>query len=182
MSLSTHFLILSLLLLDCNFILREPSVSQRCFIEIVKSLQSTPSPELNPPKFIFIFSKEAAEFNANILASANYNLDTIIRTQHPSQISYGSEFRTSHQLQELLLHHSFWPRLKEILDNGATFPLDEISLSDHTTDLFFHMKRGNHKSASDNQQVLLEIIKEDVARGFALPLPVETLCYLPNAS
>jgi hypothetical protein len=30
--------------------------------------------------------------------------------------------------------------------------------------------------------VLLEIIKEDIARGFALPLPVETLRYLPNAS
>jgi hypothetical protein len=34
----------------------------------------------------------------------------------------------------------------------------------------------------DHHQVLLEIIKEDVERGFALPLPVETLQHIPHAS
>jgi hypothetical protein len=152
------------------------------FIELIKLLHSTPSPDLNPPKFIFNFTEEAAEFNARILASAHYDLDKIIRAQHPSQISYGAEFRLSDQLEELLAHHPFWPRLKEILDNGATFPLDEILSSDRAMDLSFHKNRGNHKSASDNHQILLDIIKEDVERGFALPLPINSLQYLPNAS
>jgi hypothetical protein len=169
-------------LVDYNTIPKDSTLSQRRFIELVKHLHSTPSPELNPPKFIFIFTKEAAEFNAKILASANYHLDKIIRAQHPSQILYGAEFWPSDQLEELLVHHPFWPRLKEILDNGSTFPLDEIPSSDRATDLSFHEKRGNHKSASDNHQILLKIIKEDVKRGFALPLPINPLQYLPNAS
>jgi hypothetical protein len=148
----------------------------------VKSLHSLPSPTLNPPKFIFQLTREAAAYNANILALSNFNLDKIIREQHPSQISYGSEFRPSEQLQELLGNHPLWQSLKIVLDNGATFPLEEISSSDHAIDISFHAKRGNHKSALDNHQVLMDIIKEDVESSFALPLPIETLHFKPNAS
>jgi len=48
--------------------------------------------------------------------------------------------------------------------------------------LNFHSRRGNHKSAMDYHQILLEIIKEDVERGFALPLPTSILHCIPKAS
>jgi hypothetical protein len=178
----SHNIFVCFHLLEYRHTSKDSTLSQRRFIELIKLLHLTPSPDLNPPKFIFTFTKEAAEFNASVLASANFDLDKIIRGQHPSQISYGAEFRASDQLQELLVHHPFWPRLKEILDNGATFPLDKIPSSDRATDLSFHTKRGNHKSASENHQVLLDITKEDDERGFALPLPVDTLKFIPNAS
>jgi len=73
---------------------RESPISQLKFVEIIKDLQATPSPMLNPPLFIFNLSEEAAAYNAEILAAHNFDLDQIIKTQHPSQISYGSEFHS----------------------------------------------------------------------------------------
>jgi hypothetical protein len=104
-----------------------------------------------------------------VVADHHFNLDTIIRNGHPSQISYGS-------------NHPLWHHLKEILDNGATFTLDDILDSDRLSDLIFHSNRGNHKSASKHHKALQEIIRDDVERGFALPLPVTALHFLPKAS
>lgn len=137
---------------------------------------------MNPPLFIFKFSDAAASHNAKVLADHDFNLDKIIRHQHPSQISYGSEFRPSAHLEDLLSQHPLWRRLKEILDQGATFSLDEISDFERHKDLVFHSNIGNHKSASKHHQVLREIIKDDVERGFALPLPITALHFLRKAS
>jgi hypothetical protein len=63
---------------------------------------------MNPPLFIFKFSEEAASHNAKILADHGFDLDSIIKSQHPSQISYGSEFHHSYQLEELLADHPLW--------------------------------------------------------------------------
>jgi hypothetical protein len=161
---------------------RGPVTSQLQFVELIKKLQETPSPSLNPPLFLFYLSEEAAAYNAKILADHYFNLDQVIRKQHPSQISYGSEFRSVDQLRDLLHLHPLWPRLREILENGATFPLAEIPDAERLIDLNFHFKRGNHKSATDHHQVLLDLIKEDVERGFALPLPMSILHCIPNAS
>jgi hypothetical protein len=138
--------------------------------------------KMNPPLFIFKFSDAAASHNAKVLADHDFNLDKIIRHQHPSQISYGSEFRPSAHLEDLLSQHPLWRRLKEILDQGATFSLDEISDFERHKDLVFHSNIGNHKSASKHHQVLREIIKDDVERGFALPLPITALHFLRKAS
>jgi hypothetical protein len=109
-------------------------------------------------------------------------LDQIIHQQHPSQISYGSEFPPAHQLEELLSHHPFWHRLKEILTKGATFPLKEIEDSKRIKDLTFHANRGNHKFAKTFDSILCKLITHDIERGFALPLPVTALHFLPKAS
>lgn len=127
---------------------------QMQFLEIVKNLQATPSSKLNPPKFIFKLNKEAAEFNANILSGYGFNLREVIKDQHPSQISFGSEFRSPNLLQELLCHHPLWERLRTILVEGAHFPLREIPDSDRLIDLNYHVDRGNHKSATVHSEVL----------------------------
>lgn len=66
--------------------------------------------------------------------------------------------------------------------NGASFPLDDISPTDREQDLIFHANRGNHQSAVKNAAILKSIIQEDVQRGFALPLPITALHFIPNAS
>jgi len=140
-----------------------------------------PTP-LNPPLFIFQLSQEAATYNADILARKNFDLKQVILAQHPSQISFGSEFNPTSVLQQLLSHHPLWDKLKDILDNGASFPLEDISDADRRADLEFHSNRGNHKSAQVHQEVLAELISEDVSRSFALPLPISVLHLLPGAS
>jgi hypothetical protein len=173
-----------LLLLHCaaeaNLVAADQSKIR--FIAAIQRIFESSSPALNPPLFIFNLSQEAAEYNAAILSTHDFDLDKIIKNQHPSQISYGSEFRQVSQLQDLLSDHPLWPRLREILEHGATFPLEEISEVDRTTDLNFHSKRGNHKSALDYHEMVLEIIKEDVERGFALPLPISSLQSIRHAS
>jgi hypothetical protein len=109
-----------------------------------------------------------ADYNAKILAENNFDMNKIIEVQHPSQISYGSQFSLLIQLEELLSHH-------EILSNGASFPLDDISDQDRLMDLNFHANHGNHKSAFFHKQIFQDIIKEDVEQGFALALPVTAL-------
>jgi len=117
--------------------------------------------------------------NAKILEDFNYDLAKIICLQHPSQISYGSEFRPPSVLEELLSNHPFWLRLKDILDNGAAFPLDPISTEDR---LKVHKEQENHRSLSKFSTFIDPVISEDIERGFALPLPIDVMDNLPNSA
>ncbi len=96
---------------------------------------------MNPLSFIFKRCQLAAAHNAKILPDANFDLDTVSRNQHPSQLSYGSEFRLSEALEELLSDHPLWDCLKNILENGATFPLQPISDIDCQSDIVYHKER-----------------------------------------
>jgi hypothetical protein len=141
----------------------------------VKNLLSEDDCKFNPPPFIFKRCPLAAVHNAQILQRFDYDLDRIICKQHPSQISYGLEFRSSLALDPLLKDHPLWDHLKSILDNGALFPLEKISDEDRSKDLKFHLERGNHKSLSKYLTFIEPIITEDVEKGFALPLPLEII-------
>lgn len=165
-----------------NHFLETLTIPQSRFMDIIKIIHATASPKLNPPSFIFKLCNQAASHNAKVLAEHDFDLDRIIQKLHPSQISYGSEFRDPELLEELLCHYPFWPRLRNILVKGALLPLDDISDSDREKDLIFHSNRGNHKSANKNVEMIREISAEDVARGFSLPLPIPSLHFLPNAS
>ena len=97
-------------------------------------------------------------------------------------VSFGSEFREPSELEALLFKLPNWPALRDILENGAFFPLKPISNQDRKIDLEFHASRGNHKSAEKYQNALDDIINNDIHRGFALPLLIDILFDLPGAS
>jgi hypothetical protein len=132
--------------------------------------------------FIFEFSREAAIHNAIVLEQFNYDIAKAINAQSSSQVMFGSEFRSTTDLEPLLSDHPHWTKLKKILLKGATFPLQQISSDQRKMDLIFHKERGNHKSAEKNNSVLSKLIQDDITRGFALPLPIEILKLIPNAS
>lgn len=106
----------------------------------------------------------------------------MILQQHPSKISYGSEFQSSNSLGKLLQDHPLWSRLKQILDEGAIFPLQDINPKTCLLDLEFRLERGNHKSLEKYSELIDPLILEDIDRGFALPLPLEILPKLSGAS
>ena len=134
------------------------------------------------PLFIFERNAQAAQHNAAILRSYNFDLQTAILDQSPSQISFGSEFRKSFDLEELLRDHPLWQKLKEIIDNGASFPLSTIDDITRRDDIDFFIKRGNHKSTMKYQDAMDKAITEDITRGFVLPLPLDIITSIPNAS
>jgi hypothetical protein len=81
-----------------------------------------------------------------------------------------------------LRDHPLWQRLKDILDNGASFPLDPITNEEQSIDLAFHRDRGNHKSLSNFASFIDPVIVKDIERGFTLPLPIELLDRIKRAS
>jgi hypothetical protein len=85
-------------------------------------------------------------------------------------------------LEKLLSDHPFWTCLKDILDNGATFPLHPISDDIRHLDISYHKDHRNHRSLSKFLPFIDPIISEDIDRGFALPLLLDTLRNLPNTS
>jgi hypothetical protein len=137
---------------------------------------------MRPPLFRFDRLEEAAIHNATVLRLHKFDLNAVITSNYPSQLSYGSEFRPSSDLEELLQHHPHWPHLRRILDEGATFPLLPISHEERLMDLKFHLKRGNLKSTIKYKAEMESSITEDVVRGFSLPLPTDVLFDIPNAS
>jgi hypothetical protein len=157
-------------------------LSQADFMRALKSVLDSDSPQLNPPLFIFKRCHLAAAHNASVLQAFDFDLNRVILNQHPSQISYGSEFHPSCVLERLLIDHPLWPRLKRILDEGASFPLQDISEPIRQIDLKFHLDRGNHKSLSKYSEFITPVITEDIERGFALPLPLDVPHRLKGAS
>jgi hypothetical protein len=145
---------------------------------------STTSINIKKNRTIFSFhhSEEAKIQNTKILRRYNFDITLAIRDQPNSMVSFGSEFQDPEDLEPLLHQHPNWSALKEILINGISFPLRPISSKDRKLDLEFHAARGNHKSAVKHQAALEKIIKNDITKGYTLPLLKEALFDIPNAS
>ena len=74
-----------------------------------------------------------------------------------------------------------WKNVKDILRDGATFPLEEISDANHQIDIAFMLECGNHKSAHEHHETMKTLIEEDVIHDFSLPLTVECTMKIPQA-
>jgi ADP-dependent phosphofructokinase/glucokinase len=57
------------------------------------------------PPFIFNYSNEALQHNANILLKYNIDIDAAIQAHQNAIISYGSEFKHPDQLMERIQDH-----------------------------------------------------------------------------
>jgi hypothetical protein len=125
---------------------------------------------------------EARHQNSKILQYFNYNLEEAILAQRSSQVMFGSEFKHPDLLCELLQDHPNWEKFKGILLHGAVFPLAPIPEDERSSDLEFHLSRGNHKSAIKHDNILDELISSDIRHGFALPLLIYVLPFIKNAS
>ncbi len=84
--------------------------------------------------------------------------------------------------EALLKDHPLWNQLNNVLTIGAFFPLWDISASTRKDDINFHLKRGNLKSATTYHNIFDLLIKEDVERGFAIPLPLDIIELIPSGS
>jgi hypothetical protein len=163
----------------------EPPLTPEAFIAAIKSVldpSNNTYSRTEEPLFCFDMTPEAAEKNATLLASYDYDIEAAIAAQSHSPVGYGSEFRQASTLEPLLSRHPLWPQLKDILNHGVEFPLMPISRMDRQLDLDFHQQRGNHKSAKVHSDIVRDNLTEDVNHGFALPLPMRCLSEIKDAS
>ena len=74
--------------------------------------------------------------NVDLLKKENYDLEKCIKSQGSTILKYGSEFRSTRKLRNLLEHHEDWQEIKQILDKGCDYklgpdPEEETRLSDY---------------------------------------------------
>ena len=105
---------------------------------------------MKKPEFKFHMTSSAAQHNWTVLKKYDLDLKTALNAQKHTQLYYGSEFRPPEILEPLLKHHPLWPRLSDQLNNGAFFPLNELSEEERIQDLNEALEFGNHKGADDN--------------------------------
>ena len=96
-------------------------------------------------KWTFQRTKTAATSNTKLLKSYGFDVKRAIQTDKNTSLSYGSEFRSANDLQPLLRHHTNWPAIKELIQNGVSYPLEDISEYDRIRDIEYMLRQGNHK-------------------------------------
>ena len=123
--------------------------------------------KLHPPKLRFDVSKEAAEFNINLLNKWDFNLEHLLNNPHaPSITTYGSEFKAPEQLRPLLQHHPRWNAFKTLLKSGSKWDLEEIGETERVMDSLSAASRGNHKSAGKNVEFLNTAMIKEIQKGW----------------
>jgi hypothetical protein len=96
------------------------------------------------PSFQFDLSVSAAKHNYNVMRDHNFSLDDAIGSQANTPLRFGSEFKPLHLLKRILQHHPLWEFTSRYLQDGASYPLREISSEDRDRDLASALSRGNH--------------------------------------
>ena len=147
---------------------------------VVRRPPSPPPVKTHPVAFRFEWSDNAARHNIAFLRQFRLDLAATIAAQPFSTITPGSEFRPATLLAPFLSRHPLWSRFRERITLGAEFPLTPIADTDRQTDLQAILSRGNHKSARGHETKLAVMLKEEVSRGWQLPLPKEAALELPE--
>ena len=129
------------------------------------------------PTVKFSCHKESLEHNTAILENCDWNLETFFDLQKDTTIDHGSEFRPIHQLKRVVGRHPNFPFLKAMLEEGFQYFLSrELSEEERMQEFEAQFARGNHKSASqDNEAAAQSLMENDVKYGFALPIQAEKL-------
>jgi hypothetical protein len=145
---------------------------------------ATPTPPLQLSGFRFERSQDAATHNTLLLQSHNFDTNAATQSTPNTVLTYGSEFKPSHLLAPLLQRHHHWPKIKNIIDNGMSYPLRDISEQDRIADIKFMLDRGNHKSAqlSTGAKALSKAFDKEVKYQWAIPLQPHCIKYIPGAS
>jgi hypothetical protein len=99
-------------------------------------------------------------------------------------LSYGSEFKPSHIIAPLLQLHHHWPKIKDIIDKGMSYPLRDITEEERTADIKFMLARGNHKSAQldSGEAALNKAFDKEVKYQWAIPIQPHCVKYIPGTS
>jgi len=132
-----------------------------------------------PPKFRFDICKETEEFNFNLLKESNFDLEALLNPKEKCITTYGSEFKSVDDLAELLHRHPRWEALKEKLEKGCDFPVEDLDDDMRRLDLAAALHRGNHKSAVKHNSFRAGDVKR-VKKGWNLLLLEEHGLEIPD--
>jgi hypothetical protein len=147
-----------------------------------KAIRWKPSSPFDATELLrFEMTMEAAEENLKVLSRYNFDLHQAIMDPEAANTPLlpGSEFRPLDLLDPICENHPLWPRIRRTLAQGFTMPLKELPDAHRRIDVLEALKYGNHKSTQKNPAMVLEMLKEEVERGWQLVLPCANTPTIP---
>ena len=129
-------------------------------IQLARELVNSPSVEPAAPEFSFSMNQESAHKNLCVFKKYDYKLDSALEAHKDSPLSYGSEFRATEILEPIFFQHPHWNRMKLILQNSSSWPMEDLPLQEKSNDLQEALAFGNHKGAASNPEVLRDLVKK----------------------
>jgi hypothetical protein len=83
-------------------------------------------------------------------------------------------------LEPIFQNHPLWQQVKKTLTHGFTMPLRELPEADRVADVLEALRYGNHKSTQKNPSLVVEMLNEEVTRGWQLVLPCNKVPVIPG--
>ena len=112
--------------------------------------------------------------NAHLLQHHGYNLASALQHQQHSPMTPSSKFKAVDILQQLCQEQQY---LNVRVDYSQSNIPEDMCL----TKFERGNPSGNHKSASNHPAVLQRLVKDDISRGFILPISVPSFLRLQGA-
>ncbi len=133
------------------------------------------------PIFEFDLSIKAASKNYILLKHTfGGDLQRALDAQPNSPLRYGSKFRQIETLKSIFEKHSSWNRMRSVLTFRSSWPIAPLDKMEREKDVEEAIIFGNHKGAVKQQDLLIKLVKDNVTRGFALPLPLDKIASIPG--
>ena len=151
-------------------------------LEAIKDVLDSPGVVPEPPPFRFDMSPESVNYNTKLIKDSNYNIEQIITDSSSTTIAHGSEFRPLSQLATIYAEHPMFPFFVTLMRGGMKYHVtEELPEIERMAELDLNMRRGNHKSAASEPEILIEKVRSDVKYGFAIPIRPSELPRIPHA-
>ena len=110
----------------------------------------------------------------------DFDLGRALEAQQDSPLGPGKEFKLPDILESVFGLHSIWQRMKDFLNDGSKWPLDEINKEERGNDLNEALTFGNHKGTLAKPELLLKLIGKDVKYGYSIPIPLNSMKLIPG--
>ena len=164
----------------------EDSNKKSTLIRLIEKITSTECPPTTKLPFIFENTREAAETNSTIIKEHDGDLAEVLKKYGNSIFHPGTEFRKSKDLKPLLQQHKDWQKLKDIIDEGASYAVmedPEYTDAIKRQDLEATIERGNNKSAKskESEEFIKKNYDKEVDRAWMLPVTKESITSIKGA-
>ena len=91
--------------------------------------------------------------------------------------------RNIDMLEIFYCHHANWHKLRNMIKKGCKYPLTDLpNKSTRISDIKHQIKRGNHPSTIDKQEVVLKNYEKEVQYAFMIPILTNYLTKIPNCN
>ena len=163
--------------------LSHPKSKKSWLVHTISNIIRQSDRNINPHKFQFTNTRDAAKFNTRILKRYKYDLVAAMKNEKGTMLEPGSEFRLVKTLEPLLKHHNNWQKFKKIITEGVDYNLEHLPEGTRRSDLLAQIERGDHKSASEpeNEPTLLKNYDKEVSYGWMIPVTKECTTKLKGA-